>query len=60
MLHGCGLDATDFAAGTGMNALAEEHGCLVLYPEQPCDAYWNRCWNWYAGRTTGAPKAGRR
>ena len=32
-----------------MNALAEEHGCLVLYPEQSCGAHWNRCWNWYDG-----------
>jgi poly(hydroxyalkanoate) depolymerase family esterase len=47
MLHGCGQDAADFARGTGMNALAEEYGCLVLYPEQPCSAHWNRCWNWY-------------
>ncbi len=47
MLHGCGQDAADFAAGTGMNALAEKHGCLVLYPEQSCGAHWNRCWNWY-------------
>jgi poly(hydroxyalkanoate) depolymerase family esterase len=47
MLHGCGQDATDFAAGTGMNALAEKHGCLVLYPEQSFGAHWNRCWNWY-------------
>ncbi len=49
MLHGCGQDAADFALGTGMNALAERHGCLVLYPEQPCGAHWNRCWNWYDG-----------
>jgi len=47
MLHSCGQDAADFAAGTGMNALAEEHGCMVLYPEQSCGAHWNRCWNWY-------------
>ena len=55
MLHGCGQDAADFAAGTGMNALAEEHGCLVLYPEQSCSAHWNRCWNWYdpAGQRRG-------
>lgn len=33
-----------------MNALAEEHGCLVLYPEQPSSAHWNRCWNWYDRR----------
>ncbi len=59
MLHACGQDATDFAAGTGMNALAEQHGCLVLYPEQPGSAHWNRCWNWYDlrhhGRGAGEP-----
>ena len=47
MLHGCGQNAADFACGTGMNRLAEEYGCLVLYPEQPASAHWNRCWNWY-------------
>ena len=47
MLHACGQNAADFASGTGMNALAQEHGCLVLYPEQPGSAHWNRCWNWY-------------
>jgi len=49
MLHGCGQDGADFAAGTGMNDLAEEQGFLVLYPEQSCSAHWNRCWNWYEG-----------
>jgi poly(hydroxyalkanoate) depolymerase family esterase len=47
MLHGCGQDADDFARGTGMNALAEEAQCLVLYPEQSSSISWNRCWNWY-------------
>jgi poly(hydroxyalkanoate) depolymerase family esterase len=47
MLHGCGQSAADFARGTGMNELAEEAGCLVLYPEQSSQANWNRCWNWY-------------
>ena len=33
MLHGCTQSPDDFAAGTRMNALAEEQGCLV--PTRP-------------------------
>jgi poly(hydroxyalkanoate) depolymerase family esterase len=47
MLHGCGQNAADFALGTGMNELAEQVECLILYPEQSSQANWNRCWNWY-------------
>ena len=47
MLHGCTQDAADFAAGTGMNELAREHGCYVLYPEQSQQANPQRCWNWF-------------
>jgi len=47
MLHGCTQNPDDFALGTGMNALAEEAGCLVLYPEQDAKANHNRCWNWF-------------
>ncbi|WP_306396480.1 alpha/beta hydrolase family esterase [Telluria beijingensis] len=47
MLHGCTQDPDDFATGTGMNALAEETGCLVLYPEQDGRANRSHCWNWF-------------
>lgn len=47
MLHGCTQNPADFATGTAMNALAEERGCLVLYPEQDKGANQNGCWNWF-------------
>ena len=47
MLHGCTQTPEDFAAGTGMNALAKEFGCLIAYPAQPAGANARKCWNWY-------------
>lgn len=47
MLHGCTQDAGDFAAGTAMNALAEQRCCIVVYPEQLARANSMRCWNWF-------------
>lgn len=47
MLHGCRQDPDDFAAGTRMNLIAEEIGCLVLYPGQSRSANGFNCWNWY-------------
>lgn len=47
MLHGCKQDSADFARGTEMNALADEHQFLVVYPEQRQKANAMRCWNWF-------------
>jgi poly(hydroxyalkanoate) depolymerase family esterase len=47
MLHGCKQNPDDFAAGTQMNALAEERNCLVLYPAQAQNANGLKCWNWF-------------
>ena len=47
LLHGCKQDAADFAKGTGMNALAQAHRCMVLYPQQSAKANGMRCWNWF-------------
>jgi poly(hydroxyalkanoate) depolymerase family esterase len=59
MLHGCTQNPDDFAVGTGMNRLAEEHGFIAAYPGQPMTANQSGCWNWFnltdQMRDTGEP-----
>jgi poly(hydroxyalkanoate) depolymerase family esterase len=47
MLHGCKQNPDDFAAGTGMNAVAEANGLLVAYPGQTGAENASSCWNWF-------------
>jgi poly(hydroxyalkanoate) depolymerase family esterase len=47
MLHGCTQNPDDFAAGTAMNALAEVHGLLIVYPAQTRANNPSSCWNWF-------------
>jgi len=59
MLHGCTQTPADFAAGTRMNALADAHGVLVVYPAQTTRDNGQKCWNWFRGedqqRDAGEP-----
>jgi poly(hydroxyalkanoate) depolymerase family esterase len=46
-LHGCQEDADAFAKVTGLNALAEKEGFLVLYPNEQWGRNPYNCWNWF-------------
>jgi poly(hydroxyalkanoate) depolymerase family esterase len=54
MLHGCKQNIEEFARGTRMNLLADQHSFAVLYPEQSKHAHAHRCWRWY----DDSPRAG--
>src|SRR5579883_594429 len=47
MLHGCTQTPTDFAAGTQMNALADQDQFIVVYPQQTSAYNSLSCWNWF-------------
>jgi poly(hydroxyalkanoate) depolymerase family esterase len=47
MLHGCTQDPQSFAAATRMNAAADRHGFVVVYPGQERSANAQGCWNWF-------------
>lgn len=48
MLHGCTQNPEDFAVGTGMNELAEQHRFVVVYPQQSRGDNAQSCWNWFS------------
>lgn len=59
MLHGATQTPEDFADGTAMNALAEKHGFIVVYPHQSRSDQAQSSWNWFdrrdQGRNSGEP-----
>ncbi len=57
LLHGCGQDAASFAASTRAAAIARQHGCMVLLPEQASQANSQRCWNWFRAEARVAAEA---
>jgi poly(hydroxyalkanoate) depolymerase family esterase len=51
LCHGCRQTPEEFAAGTGVAALADREGWLVLMPRQKEAANAWRCWNWFDDAT---------
>lgn len=47
MLHGCTQTPEDFATGSQMNALAEAHRLVIVYPHQSRGENAQSCWNWF-------------
>lgn len=46
-LHGCTQDSLDFALGSRWPDVAQAHGFVALFPEQPADKNGMNCWNWF-------------
>lgn len=46
-LHGCTQTAAEFEVQSGWSELADRHGFVVLYPEQPTCGNQFRCFNWF-------------
>jgi poly(hydroxyalkanoate) depolymerase family esterase len=51
MAHGCKQSPEQLAATTGIAALAEKRGWIVLLPRQDDKANSHGCWNWFDGAT---------
>jgi len=51
MCHGCKQTPEEFAQGTRITDLADQHGFVVLLPRQKDKANPWRCWNWFDVRT---------
>jgi poly(hydroxyalkanoate) depolymerase family esterase len=52
VLHGCTQTAAGYDHGSGWSQLADEHGFILLYPEQQRGNNPNTCFNWFAPEDT--------
>ncbi|WP_132060625.1 extracellular catalytic domain type 1 short-chain-length polyhydroxyalkanoate depolymerase [Halorussus amylolyticus] len=52
MLHGCAQTADQFREETEMNAVADEEGFAVIYPDQYNARNGAMCWNWFYDANT--------
>lgn len=48
VLHGCTQDAARYDESSGWSRLADQHGFVVLYPEQQPSNNPNLCFNWFS------------
>lgn len=48
VLHGCTQNAAGYDESSGWSRLAEQHGFLLLYPEQQRVNNSNLCFNWFS------------
>jgi poly(hydroxyalkanoate) depolymerase family esterase len=49
VLHGCTQSAAGYDESSGWSRLAEQHGFVVLFPEQQWANNPNLCFNWFSG-----------
>lgn len=53
VLHGCTQNAGGYDRGSGWSQLADEHGFLLLFPEQQRANNPNLCFNWFSPTDNG-------
>jgi poly(hydroxyalkanoate) depolymerase family esterase len=50
LLHGCVQDPFILETASGMRAIADANGFMIVYPQQNFLSSPHRCWNWYDKR----------
>lgn len=56
VLHGCTQNASGYDENSGWSRLADQHGFILLYPEQQRSNNPNLCFNWFSPADVGRGK----